>query len=84
MVTIKISGPGGCVSYQTAIIRKALREAGIEPIMTGDGNYPYDGRDYNNSESEEEFIIRVGKLVKDRNGRDDKTTIDVYNAPWGG
>lgn len=83
MVNIKISGPGGSVSYHVAIIRKALREAGIEPIMTGDGEYPYDGRG-ESPESEEDFIVRVGTIIRKKSGREDPTTIDVYNAPWGG
>lgn len=80
-VTITIAGLGGCINYETILIRRLFEELGHKVIVNDE--HPFIENRVPSvsiiSETENEFINRV-KALKHKS----TITINTEHCPWGG
>lgn len=77
MISIKITGPGLVVNTPTAIIYKALKEAGYNiTIPEFDGQFQYIDKD--------DYPDNQISCLSPKNNRNIGLTIEVDPQPWGG
>jgi hypothetical protein len=85
MITITISGPGGCMEYELETIKRALIGAGINLHIIN----PYPWVDSPDKMPHEEYMkkrredLLSGQQLVDAI-KNDRTTIIVEHMPWGG
>lgn len=71
-VTVTVTGPGGCISLEIEIIRRALVAAGINVTVTNP-HPPAEG-----------FIPHMEKYIKDGKMSTTNVKIIAMHCPWGG
>lgn len=79
-IHIKVSGPGGVISIEAAIIKAALEEYGCK--VTVNDPHPGDGVYYigNRPVGLDELV----EHLKAEKGRGTRIKIDLNHIPWGG
>lgn len=83
-IDIKISGPGGTITFETLLIKQLFEALGY--IVNVDDDCPLGSRNDPNApkETEEEFVDRVLESIAQEKKSQGYINLKTNHCPWGG
>jgi hypothetical protein len=82
MISINISGPGGCINYEAELIKRALEMLGFP--VTVHNNYPIEEQARTIGSKPMTVNEFMDAAAQRRPEILDPVTMTVNNCPWGG
>lgn len=70
-ITIKVSGPGGCINYEMKVVYEALIARGVPVTVV-------------NSSSEVMDLDEIDRRIKKFGGKKMSVKLEAEHFPWGG
>ncbi len=79
MVTIKVTGPGGTISFEMLLIQELLEREGYKVVVQDD--HPFSGRKNSEFKTKEEYFEHRRKLMAEKPR---EIVLEADHQPWGG
>ena len=85
-IVVTVTGPGGCINFETIIIQRALEAVGITVVV--EDECPLHSRNTDSpqsypKETEDEYVDRITEIIKTEN-HPITVKLIAEHCPWGG